>query len=95
MDRQAVLAAFDEQIRRHPTSNAPEGHIEHDGDVVRCIGGVDGWSGVAWSALEATDADAVIAAQVSRFAELGRPWEWKHYAHDRPRDLPERLLAAG
>jgi hypothetical protein len=95
MDRQVVLAAFDEQIRRHPTPDGPEGHIEHDGGVIRCISGADGWNGVVWSALEAADAEAVIAEQVSRFAERARPWEWKHYSYDQPRDLPERLLAAG
>jgi ribosomal protein S18 acetylase RimI-like enzyme len=92
MDRQAVLAAFDEQIRRHPT---PGAHVEDDGSVVRCFGGADGWSGVIWSHLDDAGADAVIAAQVSRFAALSRPWEWKHYSYDRPSDLPERLLAAG
>jgi GNAT superfamily N-acetyltransferase len=92
MDREAVLAAFDEQVRRNP---APDRHVEHDAGVVRQIGEADGWSGVTWSAFEAADADAVIAAQVRRFAELGRPWEWKHYSHDRPFDLPGRLLAAG
>jgi GNAT superfamily N-acetyltransferase len=95
MDRQAVLAAFDEQIRRHPTPDAPDGHVEHDAGVIRCIGGADRWNGVTWSALEDTNADTVIATQVSRFAELARPWEWKHYSYDRPPDLPERLLAAG
>jgi hypothetical protein len=95
MDRASALAAFDEQIRRHPTPDAPDGRVEHDRNVIRCIGGVDGWNGVAWSALDDDDADAVIAAQVSRFAELSRPWEWKHYSYDRPADLPERLLAAG
>ena len=28
-------------------------------------------------------------------AEGGREWEWKHYSHDRPPDLAERLRAAG
>jgi hypothetical protein len=95
MNRPAVLAAFDEQIRRHPTPDAPDGHVEDDAGLIRCIGRADGWNGVTWSAFEATDADAVIAARVSRFAELARPWEWKHYSHDRPPDLPERLLAPG
>jgi hypothetical protein len=84
MDRHAVLAAFDEQIRRHPTPDAPGGHVGQDAGVIRCIGGADGWSGVTWSALENTDADTVIAAQISRFAELARPCEWKHYSYDRP-----------
>jgi GNAT superfamily N-acetyltransferase len=95
MDRQAVLAAFDEQIRRHPVPDAPDGRVEHDRDVVRRIGASDGWSGVTWSALDEANADAVIAEQIRRFAELSRPWEWKYYSYDRPSDLPSRLLAAG
>lgn len=88
MDHDAVLAAFDERIRRAPDSQ--DGRVEHDGQVVRVVGA---WNGVVWSRLTAADADAVIAAQVRRFA--GRPWEWKHYSYDEPADLPERLIAAG
>jgi GNAT superfamily N-acetyltransferase len=95
MDRQAVLAAFDEQMRRHPQPDAPDGHVEHDDGMVRCISGGEGWSGVTWSDLDQVSADAVIAAQISRFADLSRPWEWKHYSYDQPQDLPDRLLAAG
>lgn len=45
MDRQAVLAAIDEQLRRHPEPDAPAGQVEHDDCVVRimCVG--DGWTG--------------------------------------------------
>jgi ribosomal protein S18 acetylase RimI-like enzyme len=95
MDRQAVLAAFDEQIRRHPEPDVPDGHVEYDGNVVRSVSGADGWTGVTWCDLDDVSADAVVAAQISRFAELSRRWEWKHYSHDRPPDLPYRLLAAG
>jgi GNAT superfamily N-acetyltransferase len=95
MDRQAVLAAFDEQIRRRPEPEAPDGHVEHAEGVIRSVSGADGWSGITWCDLDPAAADAVIAAQVSRFAELSRPWEWKHYSYDRPPDLPDRLLAAG
>ena len=63
--------------------------------MVRCISGGDGWTGVTWSDLDQVSADAAIAAQISRFAELSRPWEWKHYSYDQPPDLPDRLLAAG
>jgi GNAT superfamily N-acetyltransferase len=95
MDRQAVLAAFDEQIRRHPEPDGPDGHVEHDDGVVRSVSGPDGWSGVTWCRLDEASADAVIAAQIARFGELSRPWEWKHYSYDEPPDLAERLLAAG
>jgi ribosomal protein S18 acetylase RimI-like enzyme len=95
VDRRAVLAAFDEQIRRHPVPDAPDGYVERDDGVVRCISGADGWAGVTWCDLGRASADTVIAAQISRFAELSRAWEWKHYSYDRPPDLPDRLLAAG
>ncbi len=91
MDPQAVLAAFDEQIRRRPQA----GQVERDAGVVREVSADRGWTGVTWSDLDEDGAEAVIAAQVGRFAELGRPWEWKHYSYDRPADLPERLIAAG
>jgi GNAT superfamily N-acetyltransferase len=89
MERQAVLAAFDEQIRRHPA----EGRAEHDAGVIRSVS--EGWSGVTWCDLDERSADAAIAAQIARFAEQPRPWEWKHYSYDQPPDLPARLLAAG
>ena len=90
MDREAVLAAFDEQIRRRPE---PGGQVEYDDGVVRSVS--DAWNGVTWCDLDEVSADAVIAAQIRRFAELSAGWEWKHYSYDRPPDLPERLLAAG
>jgi ribosomal protein S18 acetylase RimI-like enzyme len=95
MDRQAVLAAYDEQMRRHPEPEGPDGHVEYDDSVIRSMAVGDGWTGVTWSDLDQASADAVIAAQIGRFAELARPWEWKHYSYDRPADLPDRLLAAG
>ncbi|SCE37611.1 Acetyltransferase (GNAT) family protein [Streptomyces sp. DvalAA-14] len=51
-----------------------------------------------WSALDEDTADAAIAEQVRWLAGpegVGREFEWKLYAHDRPADLGARLLAAG
>jgi ribosomal protein S18 acetylase RimI-like enzyme len=93
MDRAAVLAAFDEQLRRNPPAGLDGGRVEREGGIVRVIG--DGWTGVTWSDLDEQSADAAIAAQIERFAGLGRHWEWKHYSYDRPADLPARLRAAG
>jgi GNAT superfamily N-acetyltransferase len=39
--------------------------------------------------------DTLIARQVQVFAARGEPFEWKLHGHDRPADLPDRLLAAG
>jgi GNAT superfamily N-acetyltransferase len=96
MDERAVLAAFEEQVRKRPAGEAPDDRIERDDVVVRFVSREDGWSAVTWSHLDEADVDTVIAAQIARFAELGvGAWEWKHYSYDRPSNLPERLLAAG
>jgi GNAT superfamily N-acetyltransferase len=94
VDARAVLDAFDEQIRRHPGRDG-DTQVEHDRGVIRCVRGPGEWNGVTWSDLDERDADAAIAAQVSRFAEASVEWEWKHYSYDQPPDLPDRLLAAG
>ena len=62
---------------------------------MRVVDLAEGWSGVTWSDLADADVDAVIAAQVARFAAAGQPWEWKFYSCDQPATLPGRLEAAG
>jgi GNAT superfamily N-acetyltransferase len=92
MDHRAVLATFDTQMRRRPRdANAL---IEQDHMVNRHMS-PGGWTGVLWSDLDEASADEVIDAQIRRFARQGRPWEWKHYSHDRPADLAERLVSRG
>lgn len=94
----AVLALFDREMRRDVPADSPGARVERDGDVVRQVGGPGDWNGVVWSDLSGLDAlgvDAAIAAQVRHFTSLGHEFEWKVYAHDRPADLGERLLAAG
>lgn len=95
MDQEAVLAAFDAQIRRHPGLSGPGEVVEREERVVRIMSAGDGWTGVTWSDLDDATVDEVVAAQVSRFAQQARAWEWTHYSYDRPVDLPERLTAAG
>jgi GNAT superfamily N-acetyltransferase len=94
MDSQAVLAAFDEQIRRNPGTD-PHTDVERADGVVRSVSIGDGWNGITWSDLDEGSADTLIATQISRFAQVAGPWEWKHYSYDSPPDLPERLVAAG
>ncbi len=92
-----MLAKFNDQLRRNPAAAAGS-RVERDEHVTRVISAGDGWSGVLWSDLAAlgpAGAGAVIAAEVRRFAGLGRPWEWKYYSYDQPADLPGRLTEAG
>jgi GNAT superfamily N-acetyltransferase len=95
MDIPAALTAFTQQLRRNPTPDTDDAHIERDDIVVRAMSATDGWTGVTFAELNDDNADDVIAAQIRRFAVQGRPWEWKHYSYDAPVDLPQRLLTAG
>ncbi len=97
MEPSELLDAYEQQIRRHPEAADGSVVVERDSTVVRVMAAGDGWTGVVSSDLTAATADDVVDAQVRRFAELDPPvaWEWKHYAHDRPADLPRRLRRAG
>jgi ribosomal protein S18 acetylase RimI-like enzyme len=90
VDQDAVRALFDRQIRQALSDASPPAH-----GAVRAVGADGDWAAVVWSDLDAATADRAIAEQVDRFAPLGRDFEWKLYAHDRPADLGERLVAAG
>lgn len=94
----ALLDAYEEQIRRHPEVAGGSTVVERDSTIVRVMAADDGWIGVTFSDLDSDTADEVIASQVRRFAQLGQSaaeWEWKHYSHDHPADLPQRLSSAG
>jgi GNAT superfamily N-acetyltransferase len=95
-DTAALLAAYDAQMRM-PPGTVPTGvTYEHDGPVLRVVGGHVGRIraprdvGVTGAAL-----DRLIARQRDYFQARGQGVEWKLRAHDRPADLPERLVAAG
>ncbi|MFC0601496.1 GNAT family N-acetyltransferase [Streptomyces palmae] len=95
MTNETVLADFDRQMRRQVAADGPESRVERLADIVRQVGPEHAWNGVLWSDLDEAGADEAIAAQVRYFTALGREFEWKLYAHDRPADLAERLQAAG
>lgn len=100
MNDSELLAAFDSQVRRTLTAE-PGLELElvtEPAPVLRLVPGPEAtWGGgVFWSDLDETTADAAVAAAVDRFRGAGgRAFEWKHYAYDRPADLPDRLRAAG
>ncbi|GHK01297.1 N-acetyltransferase [Streptomyces sp. Y2F8-2] len=95
MDRAAVLALYDRDMRQGARPDEPGARVERDTAVVRRTGPPHGWNGVVWSDLDETTADTAIAEQIAYFTGLGREFEWKLYGHDLPVDLGERLRAAG
>jgi GNAT superfamily N-acetyltransferase len=103
LQRARLRAAFDAQIRRAGSAStddqSAEGAAAASGPIPRIVRSVaadgQGWSGITWSALDESCADAEIADQVSYFAQRGQSFEWKLYDYDQPADLAGRLLAAG
>jgi GNAT superfamily N-acetyltransferase len=96
VDTAALLAAYDAQMRL-PGGAVPSGMAyEYDGPVLRIVGGHVGRIraprdvGLTGAAL-----DRLIVRQRDYFQARGQGVEWKLRAHDRPTDLPERLVAAG
>ncbi|XUL93179.1 GNAT family N-acetyltransferase [Streptomyces galilaeus] len=95
MDHALVLALHDRDLRERARPDGPGARVERTGGVVRQVADADGWNGVLWTDLDETDADAAIAEQIAYFTGLGREFEWKLYGHDLPKDLGQRLTAAG
>jgi GNAT superfamily N-acetyltransferase len=93
VDRHAALAEYDRLNRRDVVSSDPTVRIERDERSTLFIG--EDWSAVLWTDLDEATADAEIARLVGRLREIPGHVEWKLYGHDRPADLPQRLVAAG
>ncbi|MEY9906152.1 ribosomal protein S18 acetylase RimI-like enzyme [Catenulispora sp. MAP12-49] len=91
-----LLATFDLRMRAEAVADEPGARVERADGVLRQVGTLPtDWHGVFYSELDATTADAAVQAQIAYFRTLGADFEWKHYKHDEPADLGERLLAAG
>ena len=88
-----LLALYDRHERRE--ARPPGLTVEVTPRVVRHIGPPGHPSWVLYADLDEGDADDVIRGEQAHFAALGRGFEWKHFAHDRPADLAARLVAAG
>jgi GNAT superfamily N-acetyltransferase len=93
MDLSEVLALYDKEQRRE---------IEFPGmrrdvlpNLVRYVRPMPGMSFVLYSDLDEANVDATIDEQLAYFRREGLQFEWKVYAHDRPADLADRLIAQG
>jgi len=88
-----LLALVDRFERRE--ARPPNVRVEVTPHVVRHVGAPGEPSWIAYSRLADADVEAVIRSEIAHFRALGRSFEWKHYDHDEPPDLRERLVAAG
>jgi hypothetical protein len=88
-----IRAVYDRQQRRGLEIPGTEKQVLPH--VVRILRPAPGMNFIAYSALRADNADAVIAEQVAYLRPLGQPFTWQAYAHDQPPDLIERLAAQG
>lgn len=87
VDIALTLELFDRQMRRDVEP------AERDALTTLALG--DDWSGVVWSRLDESTADAAVTKLVARLLEFDGHAEWKLYGYDRPDDLAQRLVAAG
>lgn len=96
-DTASLLAAYDDQLRVAEVTNLPDGaHAEADGPIVRIVGPRRGFvSGPTDLGVDGAELAELIARQRDFFAARGESVEWKTRGHDRPADLPQRLIAAG
>lgn len=91
-----LLAAYDGQMRAAPQKPPAGVRYEYDGPLLRIVGQHRGLvTGPPDLGVRGAELDRLIARQRDYFAGRGEAVEWKTRGHDRPADLPGRLLAAG
>ena len=91
-----VRELFDEQVRRGTARDGTGSEVTSTNEVVRwCADGYLGWSEIAWSNLDESNADVVIGQQVEFFAAKGLGFAWRVVDTDSPTDLGARLERAG
>lgn len=96
IDDQALLRAYDEQMRGLAHDALPGITVESDGPLLRVAGHYRGLvTGPRDLGVSGAELDALIARQRDFFAARGEAVEWKTRGHDLPPDLPARLRAAG
>jgi len=92
METKDILALYDEEQRIN--IEYPGVLKERRPHVIRYVSESGGPHFILYSRLAGADVEAVIVEEQAYFSPLGEV-EWKVYAHDRPADLRQRLVARG
>jgi GNAT superfamily N-acetyltransferase len=98
LDPLVLLDAYDSQLRARQDGPLPPGAVADWDGPARRISGLYGGGFLDYKNLDGLDGeelDAFIARQIAYFAAKGEKFEWKTRGHDRPADLPDRLVAHG
>jgi GNAT superfamily N-acetyltransferase len=96
LDPVALLKAYDERLRTFVPARLSEGMtVDTDGPLVRLTDDAGFIAYRSVESLSSADLDALIARTRDHYAARGMAVEWKLHGHDKPADLPERLVAAG
>lgn len=93
MNIDEILTLYDREERRE--TEFPDMVREIFPGVVRFVRAAPEMSFVLYTDLDETTADRTIDEQLAFFVGNRQPFEWKVFAHDRPADLVERLVARG
>jgi GNAT superfamily N-acetyltransferase len=95
-DADRVRRLFSQQVRQGTASDGTGNLVTATPHVVRWSADGDvGWSEIAWSRLDETNADQVIATQTEFFSSSAQRFAWRVYDADLPKDLGSRLEVAG
>lgn len=91
MDRAAILARYDAEVRASPPAEAGLERHWVEG-VLRAEGA---YNYVGWWSLREDQVEAAVQREAAYFRGLGQDAEWKVFSHDRPAGLEAHLAAAG
>jgi len=97
MTNDDVLALFDEEMRRKPAIADPRYRFELAGRVARILGPThESYDNcVIFSAFQPGQTDRIVVEQITYFEDRRRGFEWKVLDHDKPDNLPRRLVDYG
>jgi ribosomal protein S18 acetylase RimI-like enzyme len=95
-DLARIRHLFAEEVRKGTASDGTGNEVTATPQVVRWSADGDvGWSEVAWSNLDESNADGAIANQIEFFCSRDQSFAWRVYDSDQPSDLGSRLERTG